>query len=169
MFYVYRLIDPRNDLPFYIGKGKGDRLAAHERDARNGLISDKCDRIREIWDAGFAVVRETVRYFSNEQDAFAFERSLIVEIGIDNLTNVIGGSFGGSKVEGIPDRVARPLAAIVRKLSRCDHVNLFGIDVTDGIYRIIIDNIKKFGVDQMRAAMVRFDADLELMRLRTAN
>ena len=29
VYYVYALIDPRNDKPFYIGKGKGKRVKAH--------------------------------------------------------------------------------------------------------------------------------------------
>lgn len=29
MFYVYILIDPRDDFPFYVGKGKGPRINEH--------------------------------------------------------------------------------------------------------------------------------------------
>jgi hypothetical protein len=28
-YYVYQYIDPRNNLPFYIGKGKGKRYQTH--------------------------------------------------------------------------------------------------------------------------------------------
>jgi len=28
-FYVYLLVDPRTDRPFYVGKGTGQRLLAH--------------------------------------------------------------------------------------------------------------------------------------------
>ena len=30
-YYIYKLIDPRTGKPFYIGKGKGNRLHQHEK------------------------------------------------------------------------------------------------------------------------------------------
>lgn len=35
-FYVYHLIDPKNNLPFYVGKGRGNRMYHHESLAING-------------------------------------------------------------------------------------------------------------------------------------
>mgnify|MGYP001558540010 CR=1 FL=1 len=48
MFYVYRLVDPRDGKPFYIGKGSRNRINVHEREAHAGGASLKCQRIREI-------------------------------------------------------------------------------------------------------------------------
>ena len=31
MYYVYALIDPRNNKPFYIGKGKDNRAESHAK------------------------------------------------------------------------------------------------------------------------------------------
>ena len=33
-YYVYMLIDPRNDQPFYVGKGQGNRVFQHVIDAK---------------------------------------------------------------------------------------------------------------------------------------
>lgn len=87
-FYVYELVDPRTGEPFYVGKGSGDRIAEHERDARHGSPHPKCDRIREIWALGLVVERRHVAYFREEVDAYDFEARRIGEIGFSRLTNV---------------------------------------------------------------------------------
>ena len=51
MYYVYALIDPRNDQPFYIGKGTGKRAKTHLYNKRskkdsNSFKENKIDKIR---------------------------------------------------------------------------------------------------------------------------
>jgi hypothetical protein len=93
-FYVYELIDPRDGLAFYVGKGQRDRLLAHEGEARKGVCSEKCLRIRDIWDAGLEVRREVVAHFRDEQAAYDYEAERVEFYGLDALTNIIPG--GGS-------------------------------------------------------------------------
>lgn len=92
-FYVYHLIDPRNNKVFYVGKGKGDRVLQHERDARRLRFanSEKEQIIHEIWGEGLSVKRRIVKRFSNEQKAYHFEFQEIKRIGIENLTNIAKG------------------------------------------------------------------------------
>jgi hypothetical protein len=49
-FYVYALIDPRNDKIFYIGKGTGNRVFSHEAESDKAPKSEKAklQKIREI-------------------------------------------------------------------------------------------------------------------------
>jgi hypothetical protein len=47
-FFVYDLIDPRNDEVFYVGKGTKNRPYEHAKYAKAGVRSRKCNRIREI-------------------------------------------------------------------------------------------------------------------------
>lgn len=88
-WYVYRLIDPRNGKPFYIGKGCRNRIDAHEQDALKGVCHAKCFVIKDIWSENLEIVKEKIAYFWNEQDAYDYEYELINEIGVDNLTNVV--------------------------------------------------------------------------------
>ncbi|MFN3352937.1 MAG: GIY-YIG nuclease family protein [Brevundimonas sp.] len=95
MFYVYQLIDPRDRQPFYVGKGKGRRIHRHEAEARRGVHSAKCDRIRAIWADGLAVERHVVAEYGDENEALAAEFDLIAAIGLDSLTNVLPGGVLG--------------------------------------------------------------------------
>jgi hypothetical protein len=92
-FYVYHLVDPRDAAVFYVGKGSGDRLRAHVREAEKGVRSRKCDRIREIVGAGQSVRHVVVKRFKDEAAAYAFEADEIARIGLDSLTNVLPGGL----------------------------------------------------------------------------
>src|SRR4051794_1944331 len=66
-YYVYALIDPRNEAIFYVGKGKGDRVYQHARHAKKVARSEsraelKLGRIQDIHHAGFDVRVELVRH-----------------------------------------------------------------------------------------------------------
>lgn len=77
-FYVYALIDPRTGKPFYIGKGCGNRIFAHAKDALlNPDSSDKLDTIREITELGLGVESVIVQHGLTEGTAFAVEAALI--------------------------------------------------------------------------------------------
>lgn len=89
-YYVYTLSDPRDGAVFYVGKGCGNRIDQHERDARKGRFANagKELRIREIWAAGCDVVKVKVIESLTEPAAYLEEARLISEIGIENLTNI---------------------------------------------------------------------------------
>jgi hypothetical protein len=91
-YYVYGLIDPRTNNPFYIGKSNGNRIVAHEIEAEKGNGSRKCATIREIWLAGLTVKKVKIKEFSDEDAAYGYEKVVIAEIGSKNLSN---GTLGG--------------------------------------------------------------------------
>lgn len=91
-WYVYELIDPRDGRPFYVGKGSGDRVSAHEGEARRQVCSEKCNRIRAIWSAELTVRRQIVAHFWDEAAAYRHEADRISWYG--GLTNIAPG--GGS-------------------------------------------------------------------------
>jgi hypothetical protein len=102
-FYVYQLVDPRSDEVFYVGKGCGRRSNDHERDARRGVESDKCERIRDILAAGHKVAIVVVSRHADEQSAYAAERALIEKIGLENLTNVLPGGSWSDALRSLAD------------------------------------------------------------------
>ena len=78
-FYVYALIDPRNEKVFYIGKGTGNRIFSHEIESTHNARSEKnkLKRIREIEEDGFYVTRLIINWGLTEEEAFASEATLI--------------------------------------------------------------------------------------------
>lgn len=95
-FYVYALIDPRNDDVFYIGKGTGNRVFSHEIESDKSPKSEKLklQRIREIENGGFSVKRIIVNWGLTEREAFASEATLI------NLLNYIPNMQITNEVSG---------------------------------------------------------------------
>ena len=79
---------------FYVGKGLGRRIDAHEKEARRGARSRKCDRIREIEAAGLRVLKRKVKFFAEEFAAYQYE-AVMVENMRDSLLNEAPGGFGG--------------------------------------------------------------------------
>ncbi|MDB4243529.1 hypothetical protein N9861_05720 [Gammaproteobacteria bacterium] len=131
-FYVYALIDPRTNEPFYIGKGKDNRVYEHVKSAiKSDKASDKLDRIREIRDSGHKVKHIIVRHGLTEDESFKIESSLIdfMNYFSSSLTNEVFGhgtfQFGMKTAnEIIGDYNAEPL----KKLHH--HVIIININKT---------------------------------------
>jgi hypothetical protein len=87
-YYVYLYVDPRDHQPFYIGKGKGNRVYAHLSDASE---TEKVERISELQKLGLEPVIEILKYDLTEREAFLIESAGIDLIGIDRLTNRVKG------------------------------------------------------------------------------
>ncbi len=127
MYYVYKLIDPRTNSPFYVGKGIRNRIDQHEVEARSGRVSRKCDLIRDIESEGLSVVKRKVSFFASEVDAYLAEYDLIKSIGLANLTNILpgGGSVRSGKgmandrqlVDAFANMISRTKAGEIRYVS----------------------------------------------------
>lgn len=92
-YYVYFLIDPRNNSIFYIGKGQGKRAFQHAKDVMKGRFLNpvKSALIYKIHQAGYFVEEKIVANDLTEEDAFRMERSLIEKYKNSGLTNISPG------------------------------------------------------------------------------
>ena len=100
-YYVYRLVDPRDNKTFYVGKGCGNRVFNHvndelrfsnsvdENDSNESELSEKIQTIRDIRNANLKVKHFIHRFGLNEKEALEVESALIdtyTELG--ELTNI---------------------------------------------------------------------------------
>lgn len=77
-YYVYALINPIDQKPFYIGKGIGNRVFNHKNCALKEDTSNlKLDTIREIINNGFDIHHLIIRHGLTEKESFEVEASLI--------------------------------------------------------------------------------------------
>ncbi|MBQ8767839.1 MAG: hypothetical protein IJZ16_13670 [Clostridia bacterium] len=78
-FYVYALVDPRDDKVFYVGKGTGNRIFSHEIESAKSHKTEKfkLQKIKEIEDSGHSVKRLIINWGLSEAEAFSAEATLI--------------------------------------------------------------------------------------------
>lgn len=118
-YYVYLYSDPRNGRPFYIGKGKGNRVFSHLADDAD---HEKNSRIREIRGAGLQPRIEILAFGLDEETAFKVEAAAIDLVGFDSLTNRVVGRgssrYGRMSVETVKARLAAaPLEHIAHEVA----------------------------------------------------
>ena len=84
-YYVYQLVDSITGKVFYIGKGQGNRMYQHTKEARKPGNSYKLNKIRKIWREGGQVICRKVGLFASESRAYEYESMLIRDM--PDLTN----------------------------------------------------------------------------------
>ncbi len=99
-FYVYELIDPRNNKPFYVGKGSKLRMYYHVHEVKRNRIPNGNiyleQKIKEILQDGLKIKYNIIQdNIANEKKSFELERKRISKIGIGNLCNCNRGGYGG--------------------------------------------------------------------------
>lgn len=93
-YYVYELIDPRDNKPFYVGKGKNDRMYKHSNcestKKKNPFLYYKLNKIKSL---GLEPIRQKVIENLSEPDALQAEKDLISTYGLENLCNILPGGY----------------------------------------------------------------------------
>ncbi|MDB5228028.1 MAG: Excinuclease subunit domain protein [Bacteroidota bacterium] len=97
-FYVYALIDPRDNKIFYIGKGNTNRIFSHINEAiQNPKETEKLETIRSIKSDNQKVKHYIIRHGLEENEAILLESVLIDFltykdfIEISKITNIASG------------------------------------------------------------------------------
>lgn len=88
-YYVYLYIDPRTSRPFYVGKGRGERVLSHLGQAGK---SRKVQVLNELKSEGKEPVLEVLAHgLPSEETAFRIEAAVIDLLGLGSLTNAVRG------------------------------------------------------------------------------
>jgi hypothetical protein len=102
MYYVYVLIDPRNNQPFYVGKGKGKRVEAHYYNWASDRMDNpyKSKKIEKLKKLGYQPKYEIVFEHTDVKLVYEEEKRLIAKWGRHRydkggiLTNIRLGGEG---------------------------------------------------------------------------
>lgn len=81
MYYVYELIDPRTDIPFYVGKGKDNRADMHYKKSEWWYNKRKAGRIKKLLELNLKYRVNKVFFTEDEIEASEVESALIMQYG----------------------------------------------------------------------------------------
>ena len=115
-YYVYRLIDPRTYQTFYVGKGKGDRVFQHVKDAKSLISKDedelslKISLILDIIASGKQVIIVIHRRGLTNKEALEVEAALIdCYPGLTNVQRGHGYDRGAITIEDLKNLLSTPV------------------------------------------------------------
>lgn len=162
-FYVYVLIRSNGSI-FYVGKGQGNRINAHEAEAHRGIQSHKCNIIRQEWENGQEIIKQKVAFFDDEEDAYELEILLIEFFGRENLANLCEGGEGGARPGAGRHRIQKIKVPII---SGVEHV-LIGIplDLWQEFCEAASDEITLPGFEPTESDYERYADTIMLEELR---
>lgn len=84
MYYVYILKNPKTNLPFYVGKGKGKRASYHISENKKGRWTEnrhKDNVIRQLISEGLEPIIEYIFWHEDEKVAYEYEEKIIIQYG----------------------------------------------------------------------------------------
>ena len=126
-YYIYSLIDSSNIKSFYIGKGCGDRMFIHERNARNGNNDSnkhRYNKILKLISNQVEIKYEVLFRTDNEELAYETELTIIDEIGLENLTNIDpGGNRGYRRSASTNEKISKGRLGMKFTSEHCKNIS----------------------------------------------
>jgi hypothetical protein len=100
-YYVYEYVDPLTNLPFYIGKGQGNRYIYHLKNLNDNTNPYKTNKIKKLLNEGLEPIINIIKTGLTETQSFELESSLIkkygrIDLGLGSLVNLSDGGEGQS-------------------------------------------------------------------------
>ena len=156
IYYVYAYLDPRKPIslvvdtltfnfePFYIGKGKKDRLTAHLTDTRSGNFL-KRQKIERIKLAGYdPIIVKLVEHLS-EDNALALEKRLIRVIGTKwSIKEIPSGPLCNMTSGGDGYSLSEEQKQKLRDQNSGERNKMFGRSHSESARHLISEYRKKF-------------------------
>jgi uncharacterized protein len=163
-YYVYILLDPDTKEPFYIGKGKANRIFHHLKDSNQK--SEKVQKILELHEIGKEPILEILKYGLTEEQALLVESTAIDLIGIKKLTNIQKGHGckNGSRsnvkdlaieLTGDPESVKFEEPGILIKISRRWSYSMSAIELYDSTRSCWV--LSKGRIEKVKYAFAVYD------------
>jgi len=109
IFYVYCLIDSKTNMPFYIGKGHGNRMYNHEKSVEKSKIPNNnkylFNKIKKIKNSGYNILYKKILENVDESTALKEEISQIKFFGRNNMgTGILCNlTDGGDGIKNLSD------------------------------------------------------------------
>lgn len=170
-YYVYLLIDPTSNKPFYVGKGQGNRIFSHvqsvigstndpNEDKKNKTETNKNNIIKNILASGQQIVHQIVRYgIDDETEAFHIESALIDVLGAQHeLTNAVRGHESNyATAQQVQANLGNPIKQFNHSVLLIK-IKESTVNARDGVYNAVrwswrIDRIKAKKYDYVLAVV----------------
>lgn len=150
-FYVYHLVDPNSNLPFYIGKGKNNRMYDHVRDTINQKMFNRNRylfyKIKKLLKNTGYINYKKISENCSESNALLMEISEIKKYGRkNNKTGILCNMTDGG--EGTTGYV--PTSKMKRHLSK---KRIKFLDDNPNIRRDLCERMKKYHLQGSKIAV----------------